>query len=522
VDWFKVLEERASISLAGTIEARLGGQMRVVEGPAVRCTDTYLDTFDWRVWRSGGLLVLVEDDGGARLEWSSDGRPEPDVVPVSVPVRIPDRLPSGPFRDRLEAVLGVRALLPVGQTRVVRHPLRVVDDLDKTLVRVWLEVVTDLDADGRVDGTERSIVRLERLTGYSKVYRTVVRCLDRTSGLERSDERGLEEAAAAFGRIPGDYSSKLRVHLKPDQPATVAMRTVLLELLDSIRRNVFGVIDDLDTEFLHDLRVATRRTRSALGQVKVVFPPDERRRFASEFKWLGGVTGPCRDLDVFLIELAEYLEAVPADLGDHLLRLLDHLEGTRAEVHAQLAAQLRSDRFVRLVGAWDQYLRAFPDRDRLPAGAGQPIVDLAARRIRKAYRRVLSQGSELGPQPDAQPLHRLRIEAKKLRYLLEFFTTLYPEERINRLVKELKRLQDTLGGINDTEVQQRRLRELAEEMMACGRADAETLLAMGRLEAIILERQEEHRGAFWQRFERFADRSTRAQFAELFSGEVGA
>ena len=68
--------------------------------------------------------------------------------------------------------------------------------------------------------------------------------------------------AAAGNRIPGDSSSKLLVDLEPEQRADSAVRTILLELLTAIEANIDGTIDDLDAKFLHDLRVACRRTRT--------------------------------------------------------------------------------------------------------------------------------------------------------------------------------------------------------------------------------------------------------------------
>ncbi len=73
--------------------------------------------------------------------------------------------------------------------------------------------------------------------------------------------------------------------------------------LAAMRWNEAGLRADLDSEFLHDWRVAVRRTRCLLGQLKQVFPAGETRRLRSELGWLARLTGPLRDLDVFLLLL---------------------------------------------------------------------------------------------------------------------------------------------------------------------------------------------------------------------------
>ena len=131
---------------------------------------------------------------------------------------------------------------------------------------------------------------------------------------------------------------------------------------------------------------------------------------------------------------------------------------------------------------------------------------------------MIKRGSELGEDPPPEQLHRLRIDGKKLRYLLEFFASLYEPINVTRLVKELKRLQDILGGFNDMTVQQARLLEFAEELMASGEARPETVLAMGRLAAAMARRQDELYQGFSSAFAAFASPSSQQRYCSLFSG----
>ena len=99
--------------------------------------------------------------------------------------------------------------------------------------------------------------------------------------------------------------SSLRVNLCQSVLAKAGARQVHQALLGTIVANESGVRSALDTEFLHDFRVAVRRTRSLLGQIKHVFPADAVEHFSTEFSWLGRQTGAPRDMDVLVLALRE-------------------------------------------------------------------------------------------------------------------------------------------------------------------------------------------------------------------------
>ena len=87
-----------------------------------------------------------------------------------------------------------------------------------------------------------------------------------------------------------------------------------------MQRNEPGVRADIDSEFLHDYRVAVRRTRSALSQIKDVLPEDKVEHFKTEFGWLGQMTGPTRDLDVYLLQFEHLRNQLPEYMRDRLIR----------------------------------------------------------------------------------------------------------------------------------------------------------------------------------------------------------
>lgn len=502
-------DEEALRSLQGPI----GQRLHVGRHTTVKVT--FLDTFDWRLHRTGSNLTIESGNRQRAIHWRTAERAEAYVMPIDGDVRFVSDLPQGFLRAELEPIVELRALLPVGSLRVERLPARVVDAEGDTELRLISERSTPLDASARPLGEAISTVSVHPLAGRNQEVQSIVDLLVSGGATEEGMTDPFAAAVAALGRYPGDYSPKLELTLKPKQRSDEAMRRILRRLFGNIEANVDGVLDDSDVEFLHDLRVAVRRTRSALSQLKDVLPRTTVEEFRPEFIWLGTVTGPCRDLDVNLLEMDGF-KSMLGIVDDSLDPLQKLLERTRKTEHRKVVRSLRSARFQRLVDGWGEFLETGAAAEPEPSDAARPIVELGGKRILRAYLRVVNRGNKLDGDPPAEALHRLRIDAKKLRYLLEFFASLYPLKTVSPLVRELKRLQDILGGFNDMEIQQARLAELADHFIAAGEARSETVFEMGRLADAMADRQEEYRHAFSKRFASFAGADSRRLYRKTF------
>jgi CHAD domain-containing protein len=260
--------------------------------------------------------------------------------------------------------------------------------------------------------------------------------------------------------------------------------------------------------------VATRRTRAALGQIRGVFLQDQVTRFKEEFAWLQLVTGPIRDLDVYLLDFDTYQQALPAHLGADLEPLRDFLHAHYAAEQDRLVQALASERFTRLRSDWRTFLEA-PAEPATHNGA-RPIKDLADQRIWVLARRVRREGRGIRPDSPPEDLHELRKSCKKLRYLMEFFQSLNPRDQTRTLIARMKVLLDNLGCYQDLAVQAVHLRELADRMRDADQAPTGTLLAIGALIANLLTRQQQARAAFDQVFEGFQSEDNRRAFRGLF------
>lgn len=500
------------------IRSSLAARWRLNEEPAAPLTRVFLDTFDWSLYAKGAALEHRLDGHRRGLLWHDldDDAPTLEQTIETSPGLARDLLP-GPVTDRIVPAIGVRRLLPLLQVQSRLLTLRLLDDEDKTVLRVVVEENQFRDAVSGRQGPLATRLRLLPIKGYADALEETVRVLDQDLGLPQAGTHVVLEALAAAGRQPGAYSSRLNYHLDPEQRADASTKAILLGLLDTIEANVAGTIENLDSEFLHDLRVATRRTRSALTQIKAVFPPDIVDRYKNGFAWVQQITGPVRDLDVYLLDFDDYQQSLPSSLQPKLAPMREFLLAHYEDEQRKLADALRSDQFQALLKDWRHFLEApVPEHSAVP-NAMRPTKVVADERIWRMYRRVRKEGRAISPSSPSEELHELRKSCKKLRYLMEFFASLYPKEEIGELVKLLKILLDNLGRFQDLAVQAAHLRQLAQRLREEGGAETDTLLAVGVLVGDLLREQQLSRTESAASFERFDRAEHRALFKRLFA-----
>jgi CHAD domain-containing protein len=362
--------------------------------------------------------------------------------------------------------------------------------------------------------------------GYPGQARRAARLIAEAPGVSAATQSAFAAALQALHRRPGDYSGAVDAEITAEMPAPVAVATLLLRLLDTLEQNTDGVLRDIDTEFLHDLRVSVRRTRSAIKLLGDVLPGDLADQYAAEFKWLGDLTTPTRDLDVYLLGFdsmaASLLAAKPADLEPFRAFLVRR----RAREFRRLAVAIRSPRFRTVTEHWRKALVEVRDarRPRSPRNRPPTAADLAIGRTERAYRRIITQGRAIDQDSAPESLHDLRKRGKELRYMLEFFAPLHDPVAYRKVISDLKQLQDVLGEFQDSEVQREEIHALADAILAERAAPAATLLAMGELAAHLAVSQAEARADFSRRFSSFAGPASLQRFNTLLGvgrGERG-
>jgi CHAD domain-containing protein len=485
--------------LAQGIADDAGAQIESVEGER----RTVLDTFDWRLSRGGLALEHVAAGDARHLVLRPKGEASPVAsAPVAdgPPAAVGD-LPDGRLRDRVAPLLDVRALVEAAAYDATVHLVVVRNGDDKAVARA---AVDDLGA-GQV------VVRWLPVRGYDRAGARLARAVE-ASRCEPTTVDPVDVALERAGRTAGDRGGKLGVTLDPDAPAATGWVTVLRVLLDEVEVNIPGTVADIDTEFLHDLRVAVRRSRSALRHAHDVLPAELLDCFRPELKRLQEITGPARDLDVYVLAADDDFATVPKADRPALEPFRRFLADRRDEAHATLVEALRSDDCLATLVDWrtslDSLADAIDDEEAgewgpWPDDAHRPLADVAGHRIKAQHRKLVRAGEAITPESPAVELHDLRKSGKEMRYLLELFGSVRSKKQVAPVIKALKGLQDVLGAFQDTEVQVHALKDWADELAASGGAGAPTLLALGELVERLQQRQATARAAFPKRFARF-------------------
>ncbi len=485
-------------------------------GPAENVKYVFFDTFDWRLY-AGGKSVDVRSEGrGSEVHFRDCDRQETiAITPGGLPTGFAADFPPGRVRDLMTEIIDVRRLLPRLEVISKHTPIAVRDKEGKTILRLALDTFLACHPVGnRAAVPLGTHLTVEPVRGYTKAEIRARKILNDGYATLPAGVPLHIEGLQAIGVTPGDYSSKFRLDLKPSMTAGEAARQVHLALLDAMERNEDGVVDQIDPEFLHDFRVAVRRTRSALDQLdKGVLPAAVIARVKTDFRWIGQQTNHMRDLDVYLIDYPKLQSTLPAPYKPHLQPFHDYLIAQRQAEIRKVAAMIRGQRYRRIRDDWHLYLT---DGFEKAEHTDTPVKELSDARIWKSYRRVMKMGDAINDSSPVEALHDLRIACKKLRYLLEFFRSLYPPTEIGALVKSLKAFQNVLGEFQDTEVQSLAILSFGREMATAGVAPVETQMAMGMVAESILQRQDIARLDFHNRLEAFSRAGVRERFSSLF------
>ena len=478
---------------------------------------TYYDSFDWRLYLDDSLLEDTREGSVHTLVWRSlKGKDRHPRLKLTDAPRFARDLPPGPFRDLLEPILEMRELVPKIRIRSRTRTVRILNSDEKTVAYLEIEQNTLPRQKGVRSGKLHDRVILVPVKGYRKPCKQVAVQLE-ALGLTAEKDAILLTALSISGQTPGGYSTKLNLKLDPAMRADQASKLILHRLLDIMLKNEAGTRVGTDTEFLHDFRVAIRRTRSALTQIKAVFTKRIVERYKAEFAWLGRQTSPSRDLDVYLLNFDKYRDSLPPTMRDNIEPLREFLLRRQKIEHKALVKALDSARYRRLTKNWCNFLEQ-PVNERTTLGnAGRPVIDVACGRIWGLYRHTLREGNSITADSPADDLHELRKTCKKLRYLMEFFQSIFPARDIKELVRILKTLQDNLGDFQDYEVQVTKLKKFSHQMVAEGTVSPDTLLAMGMLIDGLERRQHLAREEFSGRFAGFSRQDNQDLFQKLFA-----
>lgn len=389
-----------------------------------------LDSADRRLRDAGQLLVHDlggDDDTGTLTLCDREGQ---QLVAPTAGCRPPCRpaaLADARLRTTVAAVLRPRALLAVRRWEVERCQRPWLNEDEKIIGDLVLERHT------WPDGALVTVTARPR-RGYRREFRAALAAV-----FETLDARPLALAPDGLldERLTGEWDRPLPPPaLSSEAPAGAAIASRLAYFRAVMRANEAGIRADLDIEFLHDFRVALRRARSLVQAFEDIL--GDVAALKEGFAWLSSETSPLRDLDVWLDALEDGEARVTP-------RLEAHLRTRRRREQARLARLLGGRRYQRLQDDWAAWLEQLAARE-----TGAPVLrKLVDKAIRRRHRRLCRRRHEHGRVLPPAALHEIRKDAKKLRYLLDAFASLYPRKRAGRVTKALKRLQTIAGAICD-------------------------------------------------------------------------
>ncbi|HEX8193841.1 MAG TPA: CHAD domain-containing protein [Allosphingosinicella sp.] len=294
-------------------------------------------------------------------------------------------------------------------------------------------------------GSEMPIVELELELGRG----------DRDALFELAEQVGrvvplrlgvLSKAERGFGIADGRFDKAAKaepVRLTGDMKVCDAFAAAAHSCLRHFRLNEPLVLARRDAPALHQARVAVRRLRSALSLFRPVISDWEYERMREDLRWLAGALGEARNLDVLLARLpsrkvrrgsAAKIERAREAAYDKVLEVLDSARSRRL--------MLDLIRWFE-TGGWRARRRAT-----------KPLEGFAAEQLARRWTRVLKRSSDLAGE-DAETLHRLRLDIKKLRYSAEFLSGVWADRagqaKAKAFIDALADLQDRLGELNDAE-----------------------------------------------------------------------
>jgi len=284
----------------------------------------------------------------------------------------------------------------------------------------------------------------------------------------------------ALAHPPRSFAHKFEPpRLDPDLDAGQAFQRIAMASLKQIAANAERLRHRASPEVIHQLRVGLRRLRSTITSFRKVVTDARLAAIKAELKWLTGELDAARNLDVLLH--GDYRAAVATKEDAEGLKGLGlRLRGARRMAYVRAAAAVESERFRRLLVDLLIWIQTGP----WTVGEGsakqrkQPIPRFGARELSKRRDRIVKRGRKLRDlAPHAR--HKLRIEAKKLRYAADAFVGVFERpKRAKVFVEALKAVQDALGDLNDIVVGERLAHEAAA---APGRAESDSAFVAGRI-----------------------------------------
>jgi triphosphatase len=458
---------------------------RLRRTPRKHIETTYFDTSDRRFADNGFALRVRKQDknsllsikqagslGSGREEWE---RPitgdEPNAHDMS----------GSPAASLLQGNGGDTQLSPLYTVAVDRASFLVKEG------SAQIEIAVDRGEIKR-DGAELPVCELElelKKGDPRQLFALAQRFIDKAPlrlSLVSKGDRGDRLVDGSWGRPVGASTPKLHAGMTTAQ----AFRTICHSCLYDFMLNEPAVDDDSDIEGVHRARIAIRRLRAAFSLFQPMVDDRDCDRLRQELSWLSDLLGAARDLDVMQVETFEpQVNNGSGPLG--ATSLLAEVGKRRKEARRSLHSALHSDRMRKLLFDLVRWLDHGEWQSRTDAQGAvlEQVPDLIAKKLKRLRKRARHLA-----EADAEMRHEIRIAAKKLRYMNEFFDNLVTgakrRARYKTFVRSLEKIQGSLGEMQDSEARAQFLQTLVTNLVGDepGNRAAITAFAAGVFTAV--------------------------------------
>lgn len=477
---------------------------------------TLLDSFEWGLYFNG--YIATHQAKQLNL-WQQEDFLDPElsqsIANVNIKTRfwweLPDSDETKETKNIFKKILDLRALSPVYKGILKIQQFSLQNEDGKFLIDCQLISINAID-NPRTSKFRQ--IKLTPVMGYEKEHKIAIELLNNL-GAFKPQLDPVKSLYSALGIIPQGFSIKPKLNIPADMPSRSAISVIIYTMLEKQRLTENGIIKDIDTEFLHHFRVALRMVRAAVAQLKVVFPEQDVIMLKDRFGALGRNTNLLRDLDVFIMEKDYYLGLIPKSLSSGLLPMFDDFEKNRISEVKRIAKWLSSKAYEKEITELQSLFKngycAIETQ-----WSEVPSIQLAVNRIQKRYKVIQKSAAIITADTPDRDIHSIRIDCKKLRYLLYFFDGLFDSKQQKIAVNHLKSLQDKLGLFNDLTVQGEFLENYLEKIEHKENKDIMLIAALGGLISTLHTKQVEERKRCIEELAIFSNEQNRQIFKTTF------
>jgi inorganic triphosphatase YgiF len=513
----------AETAVSAVIACLRENNYRVEELEPVRQADIYLDTFDWALLKNRVSLRYRVSNGRPMYTLKSMGPVEGGIarrmeteVPLDKPIEAPALIPVKQVRSLVAGTIFPRRLLEQVLIRTDRLRYRVTSPEGAEIELAFDSSGFSLRGLHRPRRAQRlNELEAEILTGPDTVLGALASLLSNRFHYSPSSASKFEVALERFKIAIPSKKPPERLTVRSDDRLDLAVRKILTHQFFWFREHLPGLLQDIDTEFVHQARVATRRMRSCLGLFRGAVPEGINHYLRGELKWLGTLLGAVRDLDVFLLNLSRIHGKIESFPAKKRRAFENWVSKHRRAPLKKLCEGLESPRFRNFERRFLQFLeKPLPRKPRLPL-ALKPVREVAPAIITEKFDAVMEEGRRLLAKPKLKQYHLLRIQMKRLRYAAEFMASAY-NGTLDPFIEKTVKIQDCLGELQDTVFTRKFIDGLIEDWKG-KLVDPDLLFILGEIYQLQSEIASQRREIFGKLWEEFISEETVNQLKNVLS-----